>query len=87
MLFNLHKDEWVIPAGIASGLQGVINSNGNSGGAQGGGGGGNVHIEQHLHITTMDGASVMAHANRFAPVYAKAISTQLQRHPSLRGDY
>lgn len=84
MVAKIHNQESIIPAAVATPMRSFFEN----GGAQGGGGGGgDIHIEQHLHISTMDGSSVTAHANKFAPVYANAIKNVLQRNPGMRGNY
>jgi hypothetical protein len=55
MLFNLHKDEWVLPSRITSGLDGLI--------ANGGGGASGIHVGGDLNVhTSMPGGAVSQNA-------------------------
>ena len=83
-MVNAHAGEAMMPANIAGPMRDFFN---NGGGSGAGGGGGGVVINQNITVNAVDGPSVVAHANKFAPVYAKAVATQLQRNPSLRGNY
>jgi hypothetical protein len=54
MLFNLHKDEWVLPSKISTGLQGLID---------GGGGAGGISVGGDLNVhTSMPGGAVSQNA-------------------------
>ncbi len=82
-IVNAHAGEAMLPANIAGPMRDFFN---NGGSGQGGGGGG-IQVTQIINVSAIDGASVVAHANKFAPIYAKAVTAQLQRNPSLRGAY
>ena len=82
-MVNAHAGEAMMPANIAGPMRDFFS---NGGGSAGGGGGGIV-INQNISVNAVDGPSVVAHANKFAPIYAKAVTMQLQRNPSLRGKY
>jgi hypothetical protein len=93
-LINAHKNEMMLPAYIASPMRSFFedgiqpNTQALGGGsASVASGGGDIHIVQTINVTAIDGASVVAHANKFAPIYAKAVSTQFQRSLSTRGKY
>ena len=88
-----HAQEMMLPASIANPMRNFFTDGNNiqpnaqafSGGGSGGGGG--IVINQNITVNAVDGPSVVAHANRYAPTYAKAVVAQLQRNPSLRGKY
>jgi hypothetical protein len=87
MIAQVHQGEMILPADVAGQVRGGGSIASFASGAGSAGGGGGVQVVQNLTISTMDGASVTAHAQRFAPVYARAVVQQLERSPSARGKF
>lgn len=76
-LVYAHKDEMILPAGLSSGIKGMIND---------GSGGGDTHLHGPF-VSAMDTQTGMQFLMKNLPRFAKAVSAYQNKNPNARPKY